>query len=106
MMFNILKLLVILLSSCVLAGCITTPEMKNSWLFVCPDGYQFTVEYSRDFESVEIDADGLAAELRRSEAASGARYADGSKVFWAKGAMALLEIDENNVHRDCRGDTT
>jgi len=44
--------------------------------------------------------------LRRSESASGTRYTDGSAVFWAKGAMALLDVDKNNVHRDCRGDTT
>ena len=51
-MSNALKLLIILLSSCVLAGCVTTADMKNSWLFICPDGYQFTAEYSRDFEYV------------------------------------------------------
>jgi len=105
-MSNALKLFVILLSSCVLAGCVTTADMKNSWLFICPDGYQFTAEYSRDFEFVKIKAEGYSAKLRRSESASGTRYADGSAVFWAKGATALLDVDENNVHRDCRGDTT
>ena len=105
-MANTLKLLIILISGDALVGCVTTQEMKNRWLFVCPDGYQFTAEYSADFEYVEIESEGLSAKLRRSESASGARYSDGTLVFWSKGIMALLDIDENNVHRDCRGNTT
>ena len=104
-MSNLLKLQFLLITGLILWACVSTPEMKNTWVFQCPDGFRFTAEYSRDFNDVVIKADAFSAKMRRAEAASGMRYTKDTAVFWAKGGMALLDIDENNVHRDCRGDT-
>jgi hypothetical protein len=101
-----------------LSACITTPEMKNRWSFVCPDGFAFNANYSRSMKSVRLAADGLSekARLRESDDASaGVRYAGNDTEFFPRGVMADLYIgpDAKNgysadsgktrAHLNCQG---
>jgi len=39
--------------------------------------------------------------LERVLSASGAKYGDGSTVYWSKGDEAFIEIDGEIVYREC-----
>lgn len=92
-----------LLGLAIVSGCINTVDMDNRWEFSCPDGYQYAAIYSRDFGHAVIETEDGSFKLARAESASGARYTDGSMVFWAKGSMAMLEIEGREKHVDCQG---
>ncbi len=88
-----------------LAGCITISEMRNKWVYHCPDGYQFTAEFSRNSEYVEIEADGYSTKLRYTESDAGAQYEDDVAFFRVKGVIADFGTGKSDIHRRCRGDT-
>lgn len=68
------------------------------------DGVTFASEHMRltayfDDGRVTIAiSDGRRFELPRTRAASGARYADGTTVFWNKGDEATLDLDGATYH--------
>jgi putative lipoprotein len=68
-------------------------------VYACADGFRFSARAEAD--SVAISSPRRSATLRRTRAASGAKYAGGEIVFWSKGAEASL--DEGPItHTDCR----
>ena len=60
---------------------------------------QMSVQYSEDSEHAQVSLSGVQYDLKRSPAASGARYEneDGSVVFWEQGGEAMLEVDGEMV---------
>ena len=95
-----------LLGSLMLVGCVTTADQENRWVFTCPDGYEFTAEYSAGGGSVVLQDENRQLKLNRERSASGALYTDGETVFWNKGVMARVELggaDNRVVHQDCQG---
>ena len=95
-----------LLGTVMLTGCVTTADQENRWVFTCPDGYEFTAEYSAGGGSVILQDENRQLELNIERSASGALYTDGDTVFWNKGVMARVEsgeADNRVVHQDCQG---
>ena len=91
------------------SACITLPEMKNRWSFVCPDGYVFFATYSRNKQSVRLSADNLAEKLRlrdANEIAAEARYASSDVEFLTRGVMANLRIGSDSKTGDSSGSGT
>ena len=88
-----------------ITGCVTSAEQKNKWVFTCPDGYEFTAIYSQDNESVTLEDETQKLKLNIERSASGARYTDGTAVFWNKGVMARVELAEGVLHEECQGDS-
>jgi membrane-bound inhibitor of C-type lysozyme len=88
-----------------LSGCITTPDAENRWGYTCTDGYEFTASYARNDRSVVLKDADQEFKLKNLEAASGARYSDGSMDLWTKGALAFIKVDGEMVHPDCTGST-
>jgi membrane-bound inhibitor of C-type lysozyme len=86
-----------------LVGCITTPDMENRWGYVCTDGYDFTATYARNDMSVVLKDADQELKLKSLEAASGARFSDGSIDLWTKSALAFIKLDGEMVHPDCTG---
>jgi membrane-bound inhibitor of C-type lysozyme len=113
-------LLLLPLAMLALSGCLTTAEMENRWAFSCQDGFEFTAVYARDGDHVVLEyllESGEQAEqdqtmedqqqklkLKRSDAASGARYTNEGVVFWSKGSLAMIELNGEPWHKDCQGD--
>jgi membrane-bound inhibitor of C-type lysozyme len=88
-----------------ITGCVTSAEQKNKWLYTCPDGYKFTAIFSQDSESVTLEDGAQKLQLNIERSASGARYTDGTTVFWNKGIMARVELTEGVLHEECQGDS-
>ncbi len=79
----------------ILAGCITLPEMKNRWSFVCPDGYRFEAVYNRKKTSVVISYDDQSAKLRLQDGIDSdtqPRYANDDIEFMPLGVLADLVL--------------
>ena len=88
-----------------ITGCVTSAEQKNKWVYTCPDGYEFTAVFSQDNESVTLEDETQKLKLNIERSASGARYTDGTTVFWTKGVMARVELAEGVLHEECQGDS-
>ncbi len=88
-----------------ITGCVTSAEQKNEWVFTCPDGYEFTAVFSQDSEAVTLEDKTQKLKLNIERSASGARYTDGTTIFWNKGVMARIESGEGVIHQDCQGDS-
>jgi hypothetical protein len=73
------KLLLIAVAP-LLSACLTARDADNRWNYVCPGGYEFTVEFSTDGDDVIFTDAEQQLDLERRETASGARYTDGSFV--------------------------
>jgi membrane-bound inhibitor of C-type lysozyme len=88
-----------------ITACVTSAEQKNKWLYACPDGYEFTAVFSQDSESVTLEDETQKLKLNIERSASGARYTDGTAVFWNKGVMAQVELAEGVLHEECQGNS-
>jgi membrane-bound inhibitor of C-type lysozyme len=86
-----------------LSGCLTTSDAENRWGYTCTDGYEFTATYAGNDKSVVLKDADQEIKLKNLEAASGARYSDGSIDLWTKGALAFIKVDDEMVHPDCTG---
>jgi len=98
-------LLITTLASVALAGCISSAEQKDRWSFTCPDGYEFEAVFSADGTSVNLEDESQKLKLDKERSASGARYTNGTAVFWSKGVMARVDYGEGLLHQDCQGET-
>lgn len=76
------------------------PSPPSSWAYICPDDLRFTVHFREGEARIDLPDRGLT--LPMVTAASGARYAGGSSVFWDRGGEALLELDDGR-HEGCSG---
>jgi hypothetical protein len=94
-----------------LSACITTPEMKNRWSFVCSDDYTFDVVYARNKKSLKFtDADSDSKhklqdndENPESVAEPAVRYSNDEVVFEPAGVMAQVFIEGELRHAQCQG---
>ena len=98
-------LLITALTSFAVAGCISSAEQKDRWSFTCPDGYEFVAVFSGDSASVTLEDESQKLKLDLERSASGARYTNGTAVFWSKGVMARVDYGEGLLHQDCQGET-
>jgi membrane-bound inhibitor of C-type lysozyme len=79
--------------------------------FRCEQGVQIEVEYLKD-DTVTVvmsDAKGVInfgnddgpIKLQRLRSASGARYGNGTMIFWEKGGEAMLLMDDRKIAENC-----
>jgi len=71
-----------------------------STVYVCPDGFRFSVRPRGDSVVVKLPAQTLT--LPRVASASGAKYQAGDALFWSKGDEATLETAAGKYDA-CRG---
>ena len=69
--------------------------------YQCADDITLDVVYNNANSTVMIGLPDGTVELPRAEAASGARYSDGTTTFWSKGDEAFVEINDEIVYQDC-----
>lgn len=77
------------------------PETMRAFVFSC-DGLDFTVIHPRP-DVAELHLPGRKAVLPQVLAASGAKYQEGSLMYWNKGREAMLEVDGRHYEK-CRLD--
>lgn len=71
-------------------------------VFNCPGGETITAQFVGTEEAVVTLPDQAPITLPTTEAASGARYSDGTTTFWNKGDEALVEVDDEIVLSECQ----
>lgn len=74
---------------------------NSTYVYRCAGDADFVVRFAGD--SVRVQRDLYVAVLPLAVSASGARYAQGSTVFWDKGGTARIESPIGNFE-DCRGE--
>lgn len=70
-------------------------------VFECPGGETITAEFDGAETAVVTLPDQEPVTLAATEAASGARYSDGTTTFWNKGDEALVEVNDEIVLSEC-----
>jgi membrane-bound inhibitor of C-type lysozyme len=71
-------------------------------VFDCPGGETITAQFTDTKEAIVTLPDQDPVTLPATEAASGARYSDGTTTFWNKGDEALIEVDDATVLSGCQ----
>lgn len=97
------------LASLAIVGCtgpsedMTETTEDNVAVFTCPGGETIEAVFPAEMgEDVTVTLPGQEAmTLPQVEAASGAKYSDGSTTFWEKGGEALVEVDGEIVLEGC-----
>jgi len=102
-MINIRIVLSLVTVSC-LSACSGEEPASNQWLFSCDDGFKFEISYNDDGSTALLESTEGKANLVVSRSGSGARYTDGTLVFWNKGTQAFIELNDKIVHSDCEGE--
>ncbi|WOD41229.1 MliC family protein [Nodosilinea sp. E11] len=74
----------------------------DTTVFECPGGETITAQLIGTEEAVVTLPDQEPVTLPATEAASGARYSDGTTTFWNKGDEALVEVDDAVVLSECQ----
>lgn len=97
----ILSLLALAIVGCTDGG---SPEAeRNTATFTCPNGEIIEATFPTDPEgkvSVTLPDQGIIT-LPRVEAASGAKYSDGTTTFWEKGGEAMVEVNGETTLQGC-----
>ena len=82
------------------SSCVSPPRQApaETQVYYCPDGYQFVARAAQErawlfMQDGEMTLPGVSA-------ASGAKYANATTVFWTKGSEALLETPQG-IHQGC-----
>jgi uncharacterized membrane protein len=63
----------------------------------CDNGMYIVTQQLAEEDRLALHLPGGAVTLEHQEAASGARYSDGSITFWSKGAAAMLELADRTT---------
>ena len=90
-----------------LAGCTGSDEASetagNLVTFACPGGEMIEAVFpgDRGGEVSVVLPDQEALLLPPVEAASGAKYSDGTTTFWEQGGEAMVEVDGEVVLQNC-----
>jgi len=71
-------------------------------VFNCPGGETITAQFVGTEEAVVTLPDQEPMTLPATEAASGARYSDGTTTFWNKGDEAMVEVNDEVVLAECQ----
>ena len=79
----------------------TAAPVVQSFSYACPDGFSFVAQVSR--EVVHLSLPGRSEEIALAPmlSGSGARYGNGTTIYWSKGREAQLEAD-GVIHVSCR----
>jgi putative lipoprotein len=77
----------------------SAPAGPRVFAYAC-DGFAFRVEVTRERALLFLPGRGSRS-LPAARAASGAKYTDGSTIYWSKGDEALLTLD-GVEHTGCR----
>ena len=93
-----LLLAALLVSGCAEGGSSEGDAHASTFDYACADDFAFRVEI--DGPTVRVFLPETTAELKRAEAASGAKYQGDGVTFWSKGDGALLQTPVG-THRDC-----
>lgn len=72
----------------------------NQVTFECADGQSFTAAFTTETVTFTLPEQGEIT-LPRAEAASGAKYSDGTTTLWNKGTEAYVEVNGERVLSDC-----
>ncbi|MGG6240526.1 MliC family protein [Nodosilinea sp. AN01ver1] len=101
------------LAGLTLAGCTTTSPTGDDTatdettttdatvVFECPGGETITAQFIGADEAIVTLPNQDPITLPATEAASGARYSDGTTTLWNKGENVLVEVDNTVVLSDC-----
>jgi membrane-bound inhibitor of C-type lysozyme len=89
-----------------MVGCTGNNESQaegNLVTFSCPGGETIEAVFSGDStgEVTVTLPDQEAMVLPQVEAASGAKYSDGTTTFWSKGDEALVEVNGEMMLQNC-----
>ncbi|PIF22336.1 MULTISPECIES: MliC family protein [Pantoea] len=97
------KRVIVLTSIAILSGCgmLHKPEQTPQQLHYQCGTLPLTVTQDNAKQQVSFILDGKPLTLTQTEAASGARYSDGTYVFWSKGDSAFVERNNKIVINDC-----
>ncbi len=78
----------------------TAPKIINSVVYRCDAGKSFSAEY-RDDKTVKATFGSKVLVLPQEEAASGARYGNGSVTLFTKGNEAFVEVGDQRLFDNC-----
>ncbi len=81
--------LFILVLPALLFGCMTTTRSRD--IFACEGGIELRVAFAPD-RAIVRTSDGVIHTLPQAEAASGARYTNGTHELWTKGREATWTV--------------
>jgi len=76
-----------------------TKEGARTFYYQCPGNYSFVARL--EGERIWLFLPGQTVQLPHVASGSGARYGDGTTLFWSKGEEALLDIGAKHYH-GCR----
>lgn len=96
-----MKKLLLAAALATLSACATTPSPggpRMDWR--CDGGAAFSARIRG--ESAEVFAGGQVYNLPHVQAASGARYANGSVEYWERGGQATLNGAHGGPYANCR----
>jgi len=74
----------------------------EKFIYQCDEGKTLWVEFDTRGEMVMLTIGRRWIYLPRAPSASGVKYSDGNSVFWLKGEVATIEIDNGNIYQNCR----
>jgi membrane-bound inhibitor of C-type lysozyme len=77
-----------------------SPKVINSIAYQCADQKGFSALVFED-KSMEATFGSKVLVLKQAEAASGARYTDGSVTVYTKGDESFVEVGSKKVFVDC-----
>lgn len=103
------KLFVLIVASALLVACGGAAQPQDSSpaedvikaTFVCPDGTEIDAVFDNAAGTVTISLPDDTLTLPQVESASGAKYSDGTTVFWNKGDEAFVEVDGETIYDGC-----
>lgn len=85
-----------------LAGCAALRSDPAPTRYVCDDGKQFSVVYRPEAQAAIIEIDRMRFGLRQERAASGEVFSCDVLTLRTVGREALLEIQGERTHANCR----
>lgn len=87
----------------ILTGCSSPKGISTQkFIYQCDEGKTLLVEFDTRGEMVMLTINRLWIYLPKVPSASGVKYSDGNSVFWMKGEVATIEIDQSNRFQNCR----
>lgn len=78
------------------------PPGSRQYEYTCADGTRFGVLMWPSGDRARLELGGVLYELKQVRSGSGARFSDGTTVYWSKGREATIERSGRVIHRDCR----
>jgi membrane-bound inhibitor of C-type lysozyme len=82
----------------------TSPKgiSTQKFIYLCDEGKTLWVEFDTRGEMVMLTIGRRWIYLPKVPSASGAKYSDGNSVFWSKGEVATIQIDQGSLYQNCR----